>query len=53
MFGPDSSSSLTLEELQNLILAIDYFKDLNVDTDKNIKGDSLSETKENFQEVLE
>ena len=52
MFGPDSSSSLTIEELQNLILAIDYFKDLNMDTDKNIKGDSLAETKRKFSRSI-
>lgn len=48
MFGPDSSSSLTIKEFRDVILALDYFKNLHIDTDKNLKEKSLKETKRKF-----
>ena len=48
MFGPDSTSSLTINEMREVIKAKKYFKKLNIDTDKDIAEEELSSTKKKF-----
>ena len=48
MFGPDSSSSLTINELREVIKAKNYFKKLNLITDKNKEEAFLAPTKKKF-----
>ncbi len=48
MFGPDSTSSLTINELKEVIKAKNYFKKLNLITDKNREEAFLAPTKKKF-----
>lgn len=48
MFGPDSPSSLTINELGEVINARNYFIKLNNNTDKNIEEKNLATTKKKF-----
>ena len=48
MFGPDSTSSLSINEFGEVIKAKNYFKKLNIKTDKNIEEGFLASTKEKF-----
>ena len=52
MFGPDSTSSLSINEIGEVIRAKNYFKKLNIKTDKNIIGESLSSTKTKFSRSI-
>ena len=38
MFGPDSTSSLSINEFGEVIKAKNYFKKLNIKTDKEYRG---------------
>ena len=48
MFGPDSTSSLTINELREVIKAKNYFKKLNLITDKNKEEAFFAPTKKKF-----
>ena len=48
MFGPDSTSSLSINELSEVIKAKNYFRKLNIKTDKNLEEEFLSSTKVKF-----
>ena len=51
MFGPDSTSSLSIDELGEVIKAKNYFKKLNLITDKNKEEEFLAPTKKSLQGV--
>tara|TARA_B100001989_G_C24515607_1_gene452948 strand:- start:7 stop:1053 length:1047 start_codon:yes stop_codon:yes gene_type:complete len=48
MFGPDSTSSLSVREFGEVVKAKNYFKKLNINTDKNIEEELLASTKKKF-----
>ena len=48
MFGPDSTSSLTINELREGIRVKNYFKKLNLITDKNKEEAFLAPTRKKF-----
>tara|TARA_Y100000994_G_scaffold249370_1_gene260664 strand:+ start:1148 stop:2206 length:1059 start_codon:yes stop_codon:yes gene_type:complete len=48
MFGPDSTSSLSINELGEVIKAKNYFKKLSTITDKNKEEKYLASTKKKF-----
>jgi len=48
MFGPDSTSSLSINELGEVIKAKNYFKKLNINTNKDVEEGFLGSTKVKF-----
>tara|TARA_B100000886_G_C20089140_1_gene353130 strand:+ start:54 stop:548 length:495 start_codon:yes stop_codon:yes gene_type:complete len=48
MFGPDSSSSLTISEFGDIVEANIYFKKLNQKTNKDVIEEKLKDTKIKF-----
>lgn len=48
MFGPDSTSSLTIREFGEVINAKNYFQKLNIDTNKDLEEKKFNDTKIKF-----
>ena len=48
MFGPDSSSSLTIKEFNEVMIAKSYFQKLKISTNKDSEETTLSSTKIKF-----
>ncbi len=52
MFGPDSSSSLTIKEFKEVMITKKYFQELNTHTNKDFEEEKLSSTKIKFSRSI-
>ncbi|MDC3029032.1 N-acetylneuraminate synthase family protein [Prochlorococcus sp. AH-716-P20] len=52
MFGPDSTSSLTIKEFEEVVNAKNYFQKLHIDTNKDLEEKGFSSTKIKFSRSI-